>query len=65
MYSFVTYSPLKLQIQKDSNKDNMVKKPNMGQNFKNFIIHTKHILFLWNFVNRSAFYYSIVFQVSF
>ncbi len=51
--SFMIYKIPNLQIQKSSNKGDMLKKPNLTKNFQKLIILTKQILFLWNFDNRS------------
>jgi hypothetical protein len=45
MYSYMIYKIPKLQIQKNSNKGDMTKKPDLTQNFQNLITLTKHILF--------------------
>jgi hypothetical protein len=43
------YKIPKLQIQKNSKKGDMTKKPNLTQNLQIFITLTKQILFFWNF----------------
>jgi len=45
IYSFMIYKILKLQIQKNSNKGDMTKKPDLAQNLQKLITLTKHILF--------------------
>jgi len=45
IYSFIIYRIAKLQIQKWSNKGDMIKKPDLTQNFQRFITLTKHIFF--------------------
>jgi hypothetical protein len=52
--SFMIYKIPKLQIQKNSNKGDMIKKPDLTQSFQKLITLTKHILFFWNFENRSV-----------
>jgi hypothetical protein len=45
MYSYMIYKIAKLQIQKSSNKGDMIKKPDLTQNLQKLITLTKHILF--------------------
>jgi hypothetical protein len=45
MYSYMIYKIPKLQIQKNSNKGDMTKKPDLTQNLQNLITLTKHIVF--------------------
>jgi len=45
IYSYMIYKIPKLQIQKGSNKGDMIKKPDLAQSFQKLIILTKHILF--------------------
>ncbi len=45
MYSYMIYKIPKLQIQKSSNKGDMIKKPDLTQNLQKLITLTKHILF--------------------
>jgi hypothetical protein len=45
IYSFMIYMIPKLQIQKNSNKGDMTKKPDLAHSFQKLIILTKHILF--------------------
>jgi len=45
IYSFIIYKIPKLQIQKCSNKGDMIKKPDMAQSLQGLITLTKHILF--------------------
>jgi hypothetical protein len=52
--SFMIYKIPKLQIQKNSNKGDMIKKLDLTQSFQKLITLTKHILFFWNFENRSV-----------
>ncbi len=54
IYSYMIYKILKMHIQKSSNKGDMTKKPNLTQSFQKLITLTKHILFFWNFENRSV-----------
>jgi hypothetical protein len=42
------YKIAKLQIQKNSNKGDMTKKPDLAQSLQNLITLTKHILFFEN-----------------
>ncbi len=54
IYSYMIYKIAKLQTQKSLNKGDMTKKPDLAQSFQKLITLTKHILFFWNFENRSA-----------
>jgi len=45
IYSYMIYKIPKLQIQKNSNKGNMTKNPDLAQSFQKVITLTKHILF--------------------
>jgi hypothetical protein len=45
MYSYMIYKIPKLQIQKNSNKGDMTKKPDLTQNLQNLITLIKQILF--------------------
>ncbi len=45
MYSYLIYKIPKLQIQKNSNKGDMTKKPDLTQNLQNLITLIKQILF--------------------
>jgi hypothetical protein len=54
IYSYMIYKIPKLQIQKNSNKGDMTKKPDPVQSFQKFITLTKHILFFWKFENRNV-----------
>ncbi len=45
IYSYMIYKMSKLQIQKNSNKGDMIKKPDLAQSFQKLITLTKHILF--------------------
>jgi len=45
MYSHMIYKILKLQIQKSSNKGDIIKKPDLAQSLQKIITLTKHILF--------------------
>jgi hypothetical protein len=45
IYSFMIYTIPRLQIQKNSNKGDMTKNPNLAQSFQRLITLTKHILF--------------------
>ncbi len=45
MYSYMIYKIPKLQIQKNSNKGGMTKKPDLKQNLQNLITLIKQILF--------------------
>jgi hypothetical protein len=54
IYSFMIYKISKLQIQKCSNKGDMIKKPDLTQSLQRFITLTKHILFFLKFDNRSV-----------
>jgi len=45
IYSYMIYKIPKLQIQKNSNKGNMTKNPDLAQSFLKVITLTKHILF--------------------
>ncbi len=45
IYSYMMYKIPKLQIQKNSNKGDMTKKPDLAQSFQKLITLTKHILF--------------------
>jgi hypothetical protein len=53
IYSYMIYKIAKLQTQKNLNKGDMTKKPDLAQSFQKLITLTKHILFFWNFENRS------------
>ncbi len=54
IYSFMIYAIPKLKIQKNSNKGDMTKKPNLAQSLQRLITLTKHILFFWKFEDRSV-----------
>ncbi len=45
IYSYMIYKIPKLQIQKSSNKGNMIKKPDLAHSFQKLITFTKHIFF--------------------
>ncbi len=45
MYSYMIYKIPKLKIQKNSNKGDMTKKPDLTQNLQNLITLIKQILF--------------------
>jgi hypothetical protein len=45
MYSYMIYKIPKLQIQKNSNKGDMTKKPDLTQNLQNLITLIKQIFF--------------------
>ncbi len=45
IYSYMIYKIKKLQTQKNLNKGDMTKKPNLAQSFQKLIILTKHIFF--------------------
>ncbi len=45
MYSYMIYKIPKLQIQKNSNKEDMTKKPDLTQNLQNLITLIKQIFF--------------------
>jgi hypothetical protein len=45
IYSYMIYKIAKLQTQKNLNKGDMTKKPNLAQSFQKLITFTKHILF--------------------
>ncbi len=59
IYSYMIYKIPKLQIQKRLNKGDMTKKPDLAQSFQKLLTLTKHILFFWNFENRSVLQSSI------
>ncbi len=50
---FMIYKIPKLQIQKNSNKGDMTKKPDLTQNLQKLITLTKQIFFFQNFENRN------------
>jgi len=54
IYLFMIYKISKLQIQKCTNKGDMTKKPDLAQSFQKLITFAKHILFFWQFENRSV-----------
>jgi hypothetical protein len=45
IYSYMIYKIPKLQIQKNSNKGDVTKKPDLAQSFQKLITLTKHIFF--------------------
>jgi hypothetical protein len=45
IYSYMIYKIAKLQIQKNLNKGDMTKKPDLAQSFQKLITFTKHVLF--------------------
>ncbi len=45
IYSYMIYKRAKLQTQKNLNKGDMTKKPDLTQTFQKLITLTKHILF--------------------
>jgi hypothetical protein len=45
IYSYMIYKIAKLQTQKNLNKGDMTKKPDLAQSFQKLITLTKHILF--------------------
>jgi len=54
IYSLMIYKIPKFQIQKNSNKGDMTKKPDLTQNLQKLTTLTKHILFSLKFENTSV-----------
>ncbi len=61
IYSFMIYKIPRMQIQKCSNKGDMTKKLDLTQSFQKLITLTKHIIFFWNFENKSFLWSFIIF----